>query len=336
MLAEIDREPAAAASIGQVYRARTHAGLEVAVKVQYPGIAEAVETDMRNLRMLSPVMRRMMPGLDVKEVLAELAERVTEECDYELEAGHHRRIARFWRGHPFIRVPGVDTELSRRRVLVTEWVDGIDFESVAERPDEVRDRYGEIVYRFFYSNALELGLALGDPHPGNYLLCPDDRVAFFDFGMVRRLPPEYLRREAVIFEAVREGDTETLMNGLSELGYLPGDRASWNPELLLEHMRQISWWLEAQEPVRLAPEDLWRSSERLREPGGDELIEQMRRMTLPPEALLLRRMEGLLFQFVSSLRAKAPWGALFRELVEGAEPATELGELHAAWLAERG
>ena len=336
VLAEIDREPAAAASIGQVYRARTQEGREVAVKVQYPGIGEAVETDMRNLRMLSPVMRRMMPGLDVKEVLAELAERITEECDYELEAGHHRRIARFWRDHPFIRVPGVDTELSRRRVLVTDWVDGIDFESVAAEPDEVRDRYGEIVYRFFYSNALELGIALGDPHPGNYLLCPDDRVAFFDFGMVRRLPPEYLRREAVIFESVREHDTETLMNGLSELGYLPGDRASWDPELLLEHMRQISWWLESEEPVRLAPEDLWRSSERLREPGGDELIEQMRRMTLPPEALLLRRMEGLLFQFASTLRAKAPWGALFRELVEGAEPATELGEQHAAWLAERG
>jgi predicted unusual protein kinase regulating ubiquinone biosynthesis (AarF/ABC1/UbiB family) len=332
VLEAIEREPAAAASIGQVYRARTGDGREVAVKVQYPGIAEAVETDMRNLRMLSPVMRRLMPGLDVKEVLAELAERITEECDYELEAGHHRRIARFWREHPFIRVPDVDTELSRRRVLVTDWVDGMSFDAVAEQPDAVRDRFGEIVYRFFYANALELGIALGDPHPGNYLLCVDDRVAFFDFGMVRRLPPEYLRREASIFEAVRNGETEALMDGLSDLGYLPGARSSWDPELLMEHMRQISWWLEADGPVRLAPEDVWRASERLREPGGGELVEQMRRMTLPPEALLLRRMEGLLFQFVSTLRAQAPWGALFRELVEGAEPATELGAQHAAWL----
>ena len=83
---------------------------------------------MRNLRMLSPVLRRLMPGLEVKDVLAELAERVIEECDYELEAANHRRIARFWRGHPFVRVPAVDTSLSRRRVLVTEWVDGIGFE----------------------------------------------------------------------------------------------------------------------------------------------------------------------------------------------------------------
>ena len=199
VLAELDREPAAAASIGQVHRGRTADGTEVAVKIQYPGIAEAVESDMRNLRMLTPLLRRLMPGLEVKDVLAELAQRVIEECDYELEAANHRRISRFWRGHPFIRVPAVDTSLSRRRVLVSEWVDGIGFPEVAERPEPVRDRYAEIVYRFFYANAAELDIALGDPHPGNYLLCDDDRVAFFDFGMVRELPRTYLRREGEVF-----------------------------------------------------------------------------------------------------------------------------------------
>src|SRR5213078_1847795 len=112
-----DPEPAAAASIRQVYRGRTLDGREVAVKVQYPGIAEAVESDMRNIRMLAPVFRRLMPGLDVKPVLAELSERIAAECDYELEAASHRRVGRFWRGHPFVIVPAVDTGLSRRRVL---------------------------------------------------------------------------------------------------------------------------------------------------------------------------------------------------------------------------
>ena len=107
-------------------------GRDVAVKVQYPGIGEAVESDMRNLRMLAPLLRRLMPGLDVKPVLAELGERIAAECDYELEASSHRRLARFWRGHPFIMVPAVDTQLSRRRVLVSEWVDGIDFAEVAQ------------------------------------------------------------------------------------------------------------------------------------------------------------------------------------------------------------
>ncbi|MEO8091375.1 MAG: AarF/ABC1/UbiB kinase family protein [bacterium] len=335
VLAEIDHEPAAAASIGQVYRGRTAEGREVAVKVQYPGIADAVESDMRNVRMLAPVLRRMMPGLEVKDLLAEISERIIEECDYELEAASHRRVARFWRGHPFVIIPEVDTELSRRRVLVSEWVDGMGFAEVSSQPDRVRDRYAQIVYRFFYSTALELGVALGDPHPGNYLLCPDGQVAFFDFGMLRRLPPDYLRREAEILEAVRSDDEVALVEGMRRLGYLPGELAEWDAALLMGHMRSVSWWLASEAPLRLQPDDLWRGADSLRDDGGQELLSQLRRMTLPPEALLLRRMEGLLFQIATQLRAAAPWGALMGELVEGGEPVGELGAEHAAWLAQR-
>jgi len=337
VLDSIDPEPAAAASIGQVYRGRRSDGAEVAIKVQYPAIGDAVESDMRNLRLLSPLFRQLLPGLDVRDLLDELAERIIEECDYELESSSHRRIARFWRGHPFVLVPEVDTELSRRRVLVTEWIDGKSFGEVADQPAAVRDRYAEIVYRFFYGTLLNTGLALGDPHPGNYLLCPDGRVAFFDFGMVRSLPADYLREEAKVIRAIREDDPPTLLAQFRRLGYLPGEDqadgdADWDGELLLAYMREISWWLYAEEPLRLSPEDLWRSTERLREQGLDEHIEQLRRMTLPPQALLLRRMEGLLFQTASTLRAAAPWGALLGELIEGDEPLGELGLRHAEWL----
>jgi predicted unusual protein kinase regulating ubiquinone biosynthesis (AarF/ABC1/UbiB family) len=335
VLAEIDSEPAAAASIGQVHRGRTHEGTDVAVKVQYPGIAEAVESDMRNLRMLSPILRRLMPGLDVKEVLAELAERIAAECDYELEAAGHRRLARFWRDHPFVRVPAVDTTLSRRRVLVSEWVDGAPFETVVGEPDAERDRYAEIVYRFFYANAGELDVALGDPHPGNYLLTDDGRVAFFDFGMIRELPRGYLAREAEVFAALRESDAGALVAALRDLGYLPGPSAEWNGAMLVDQMRAAGWWFLEDEPRRLEPEDLWRGTEELREASGDEAFELVRRMTLPTEALLLRRMEGLLFQIACQLRAEANWGALLREIVAGGEPVSELGREHAAWL-ERG
>jgi predicted unusual protein kinase regulating ubiquinone biosynthesis (AarF/ABC1/UbiB family) len=335
VLAEIDSEPAAAASIGQVHRARTHEGAEVAVKVQYPGIAEAVESDMRNLRMLSPILRRLMPGLEVKDVLAELAERIAAECDYELEAAGHRRLARFWREHPFVRVPAVDTSLSRRRVLVTEWVDGAPFNEVLEAPDEVRDRYAEIVYRFFYANAGQLDQALGDPHPGNYLLCDDGRVGFFDFGMIRELPRGYLDREAEVFAALRESDAPALVTTLRDLGYLPGPSAEWNGQMLLDQMRAAGWWFLEDERRRLEPEDLWRGTEALRENAGDDAFELARRMTLPTEALLLRRMEGLLFQIACQLRAENNWGALLREIVAGAEPVSELGVEHAAWLARR-
>lgn len=335
VLAEIDSEPAAAASIGQVHRGLTRAGEQVAIKVQYPGIGDAVESDMRNLRMLSPILRRLMPGLEIKELLAELAQRVIEECDYELEAANHRRLARFWRGHPFISVPAVDTSLSRRRVLVAEWVDGIGFERVAAEPDAVRDRYAEIVYRFFYANAAELDIALGDPHPGNYLLREDGRVAFFDFGMVRRLPREYLRREGRVLAALRDSDAAALLEAMRELGYLPGLAVEWDAAAILDGMREAGWWFLEPGRRRLEPEDLWRGGENLRDGPGAEAYEQLRRMTLPTEALLLRRMEGLLFQIASTVRAEADWGALLGELVEGGEPVTSLGREHAAWLAER-
>jgi predicted unusual protein kinase regulating ubiquinone biosynthesis (AarF/ABC1/UbiB family) len=331
VLAAIDEEPAAAASIGQVYRGRTREGAEVAIKVQYPGVAEAVESDMRNLRLLSPMLRRLIPGVEVKPLLGELGERIAEECDYELEAANHGRLARYWRGHPFVRVPGVDGGLSSRRVLVSEWVEGIGFDEVSGQPDGVRDRFAEILYRFFYGTITGLGLVLGDPHPGNYLLCGDGRVAFFDFGMLRRLPADYLRREGVVARAIRESDVPSLLEGLAGLGYLPGEAAEWDGDLMLGYMRAVSWWLEATE--RLEPGDLWRTAAPLRQASGGEQMRQLRRMTFPPEALLLRRMEGLLFQVATSVRARAPWGALMRELVEGADPVGPLGIAHAAWIA---
>ncbi len=335
VLQRIDPVPAAAASIGQVYRGATHDGREVAIKVQYPGIADSIEADMRNLTLLSPVLRQLMPGLDVRDVLAELRERIIEECDYELEATNHRRVARFWRGHPFIVVPGVHMALSHRRVLVTDWVEGIDFDDVGREPDAVRDRYAAIVYRFFYGTALELGLALGDPHPGNYLLCPDGRVAFFDFGMLRPLPRDYVRREGAVSRAVRDGAAADVLAGLHALGYLPGVPADWDGELLLAYMRAASWWLEDDMPLRLGPDDVWRSAEMFQKEDGRSHVAQLRRMTLPREALLLRRMDGLLFQTAATLRASAPWGSLLREITGEGDPVGELGAQHAAWLASR-
>ena len=131
-------------------------------------------------------------------------------------------------------------------------MDGIDFAAVGEQPDEVRDRYAEIVYRFFYGTARELDFALGDPHPGNYLLRGDGRVAFIDFGMLRSLPRGYMKREAAIFAAIREGDEDALVETLRGLGYLPDD-TDWNGLLLMEHMRAVSGRLRTDGPHRFSP-----------------------------------------------------------------------------------
>ncbi len=323
--ADIDPEPAAAASIGQVYRATARDGRALAIKVQYPGIAETVESDMRNLRLLSPLLRQLMPGLEVRPCSMSCANGSSRSATTSSRPRNHRRVERFWRDHPFIRVPAVDTELSHRRVLVTDWIDGQGFDEVTGEPDAVRDRYAEIVYRFFYGTVRELGLALGDPHPGNYLLCADGQVAFFDFGMMRALPSDYLGREARISRAVRESDVAAVLTGLHELGYLPGELDQWDGALLLDYMRQVSWWLRTDEPLRLSPEDLWRSTAGLREEGGGAHVAQLRQMTLPPDALLLRRMEGLLFQTASILRACCALGSAAAELIEGDAPVGELG-----------
>src|ERR1700761_3730203 len=208
VFAEFDDRALAAASIGQVHRAVTVSGDEVVVKVQYPGVAEAVETDLRNAMLLVPLVRRLAPGVDARALFAELRERVGEELDYELEAQNQRRIERLLRGHPFLFVPHVDTALSSRRVLVSEYVDGERFDAVRRRGEEDRDRS-----------------ALGDPHPGNYLLRPDGRVAFLDYGLMRALSAERVGAERAIAQGVRERDAAALKAALVAGGYLPAERA---------------------------------------------------------------------------------------------------------------
>lgn len=150
--------------------------------------------------------------------------------------------------------------------------------------------------------------------------------------MIGRLPTDYLRREALIARGVRVGDNDAVITGMRALGYLTGELDEGDGRLLLEYMHGASWWLNAEEPLRLGPEDLWRGAELLRGADGRRHVEQLRRMKLPPEALLLRRMEGLLFQTATTLRASAPWGRLLGELIEEDEPVGELGAEHAAWL----
>src|SRR3954468_21864453 len=225
VFAEFDERAFAAASIGQVHRATTLDGDDVVVKVQYPGVAEAVDSDLRSATLLVPLIRRLAPSLDAKALLAELRDRVGDELDYELEAQHQRRVERLFRGHPFIRVPRVRTDLSARRVLVSEYVEGERFEAVRALDQARRDRYGEIVFRFYFGLLYRNGIALGDPHPGNYLLYPDGRVAFLDYGLVRDLGVGRIDAERAIALAVREDDPARLRAALVAGGYVAEEHA---------------------------------------------------------------------------------------------------------------
>src|SRR6202000_2043478 len=181
--------PLAAASIGQVYRARLTDGREVAVKVQYPGVAAAVRADMQNLGLILRLAKRIAPGMDPQAIGEEIRSRIHEELDYELEAQNQRTLARIFRGHPFIVIPDVVTSLSHERIMVSEFVHGVGFEELKAMPQEKRDRVGEMIFRFYFSCLYLHGQFSGDPHPGNSMLLQDGRMAFLDFGLFKRMPP---------------------------------------------------------------------------------------------------------------------------------------------------
>jgi predicted unusual protein kinase regulating ubiquinone biosynthesis (AarF/ABC1/UbiB family) len=337
---EFDEQAVAAASIGQVYRARLpeHAGKlggrEVAVKVQYPGVAQAVRADLQNLGLLLRVAKRIAPGMDVKATTAEIRERLSDELDYEQEAQAQRAMARAWRGHPFVVIPDVVTSLSSERVLVTEWIEGRSFEQVRKLPAAERDRFGEIVFRFFAGSLYRNGHFSGDPHPGNYRLMDDGRVVFLDFGMTKHVDGDYLERERAVFAAGMAGDREALHAALIAAGYYPADDASISADAVLAHFRAVTSWYVDDRELTL---DRALVTQALIDSGDPRSMhwELMKRGTVPPDAMFARRMEGLVLGVLGQLGATANWNRIWRELALGDPPSTPLGELEADYFGER-
>ena len=184
--AEFDDEPAAAASIGQVHRAVWHDGRDVAVKVQYPGAAEALRSDLRQLSRFSRLFQSLAPGAEIKPLLAELQDRMVEELDYRTEAANQRAFATAFAGDDLVRVPKVLA--SAPQVLITEWVTGKPFaEIIADGTQQERNEAGRLLAEFHFSSPQRSGLLHADPHPGNFLLGEDGRLIVIDFGAVARL-----------------------------------------------------------------------------------------------------------------------------------------------------
>jgi predicted unusual protein kinase regulating ubiquinone biosynthesis (AarF/ABC1/UbiB family) len=336
IFAEFEEEPIAAASIGQVYRARLASdGREVAVKVQYPGVASAVRADMQNLDMIMRLLKRMTPGLDVKAITTEIRERIEEELDYELEAQNQRSLARIFKGHPFIVVPEVVSSLSRERVLVGEFVSGVGFEELKTRSQKERDRLGEIVFRFFLGCLYRHRQFSGDPHPGNFLLLEDGRVAFLDFGLFKRMDAAAVELELACQRAVVEGDSATLHRLLADSGFLP-EPERVDPGILLAFIRDAIWWYTtSDEIVQLTPEIATQVMIESSDPRSSHFRE-MRHQDMRPEHLFGRRMEMLTLAVLSQLRAKANWHRIAREWMYGEPPVTDLGRQEAEFYRDAG
>ena len=264
----------------------------------------------------------------MKALYAELRERIAEELDYELEAQHQRAVSRAHRGHPFAYVPEVFTELSSRRVLVTELIRGARFEEIKPRDEATRDRVGEIVFRFYFGLVHYMRRVSGDPHPGNYLLIDDGRIGFLDFGLMRVLDEDHMARETAVAVAMDRHDPQALHAALSAAGYLP-EPETFVPEDLTR--RSPAWargtWSRASgASARSGCADLLDATSGPRSP----YFAQMRRQTLPPPSLLMRRMEGLVLSTLGELRASADWNAISREYYAAAPASTPLGEAEHA------
>ncbi len=330
---EFDEDSIAAASIGQVYRAKLEDGREVAVKVQYPGVGAAVRADLQNIGLIMRIAKRIAPGMDAKAMATELRERLTEELDYEAEAQHQREFARRFRGHPFVHVPEVVTSLTRERVLVQEFVEGAGFDAVKRLPQDERDRFGEIVFRFFFRSLYGFQHFSGDPHPGNYLLRPDGRVTFLDYGMTKRLAKGSTNRHLELVRAlVTDDEDAALANVVARGMYREGDEQVTGRRVL-DQFKLISWYLRDEE-LTVDNDLVVQVALEFGDPRSQNW-DMQKRGTMPPDSMMPARMEILTAGVLAQLEARANWSRIFREIAFGEPPATPLGEQEAGFWGGR-
>lgn len=227
---QFDSEPLAAASIGQVHRARTTDGREVAVKVQRPGIGALVELDLDLLEVFVESLGNLLPPADYDTIVRQVRERVSGELDYVAEVRVMERVADFFAGHPAILVPRTLPELCGERVITSEFVQGSKItralDEQAARRDAGDAAAGErlsrvlgLVLEAYSRQILEAGVFQADPHPGNLLVTPDDRLVLLDFGCAQELPAETRRRYAALLGAYLRHDRGAVAARLAELGF---------------------------------------------------------------------------------------------------------------------
>jgi predicted unusual protein kinase regulating ubiquinone biosynthesis (AarF/ABC1/UbiB family) len=214
-----DDRPTAAASIGQVHRAVWHDGRDVAVKIQYPGAGKALLGDFAQLSRLGKLFGVLMPGLDIKAVLAELRERIAEELDYLREAEAQHAFALGFMDDPDFYVP--DVVAANEMVLVTEWMDGTPLSQViANGTKEQRDHAGLLFVRFLFCSPARVGMLHADPHPGNFRILDNGKLGVLDFGAVNRLPDGYPRSFGQLTRIFNQGDMDSVVAGLRAEGFI--------------------------------------------------------------------------------------------------------------------
>ncbi len=319
-LVEFSEVPAAAASIGQVHRARWADGREVAVKVQYPGAGDALMSDFRQISRVARTFGAMVPGIEIKPLVAELQDRLSEELDYRLEAEAQRTFAAEFRGDPEFAVP--DVVENTDKVLVTEWVEstGSLARLISEGTEEERNHYGSLYIRFLFEGPARVGMLHADPHPGNFRVLPTPEgtlggLGVVDFGAVARLPDRSLPRSiGSLIRIAMYDDYEDVLAGLRAEGFVKPN-ITIDPAELRDY---LSPFVEPAIPEVFAFSRSWMREQFLRlgdpsAPGSTLAL----RINLPPSYLLIHRVWLGSIGVLCQLEATLPFRAILEEALPG-------------------
>ncbi|CRZ17365.1 ABC1 kinase family protein [Mycolicibacterium neworleansense] len=331
--AEFDDEPIAAASVGQVHRAVLRDGRAVAVKIQYPGVAQAIRDDLANTELLLTFMRLGAAALgvmtDIRAMAAEITARIGEEVDYRHEAAMITAFADLLRGHPFIHIPDVIAEASGERVLTMTYLDGMDWAAAQHAEQDLRNTWAEAVFRFINSGSRHGNLVQVDPHPGNFLFNPDGTVGCLDFGCVQSFAERPRWLFLALMHAGMEGRYDDCRELMLQMGLISAD-SSLSDDDLRRVVSDMTHATTQPQPVTYTPELMARS---LRAFLGDQ---NSAHMTVTREFVFLPRLQIAFDHIATGLRATVPVRSILEDLSGIAEPNTELGKLHHAWVRERG
>jgi predicted unusual protein kinase regulating ubiquinone biosynthesis (AarF/ABC1/UbiB family) len=329
-----DPESIAAASIGQVHRVVLHDGRDAAVKVQYPGVGEAMASDLANADVLYGLVTSFaLKGLDPKALVDELRTRMVDELDYRIEAREQRAFADRYRGHPFIHVPDVVQELSSERVLTTEWAPGMSWQKFeATASPEARQKAGEVLFRFAQGGIYGHRVFNGDPHPGNYLFNADGSMSFLDFGFVKRWEPGELEALLPLIDPLLNAELDELLTTMVSTGFIAADHTC-DPQAVWHYVsRPYVPYLEDEFTFsREFVADTINSIIDVRGPHRD-VVEVL---NIPPAFVVLDRVVWGVSALLGRLGARNRWRGILDEYRVGGPPATPLGELEAAWADQR-
>ncbi|MCM2328857.1 MAG: AarF/ABC1/UbiB kinase family protein [Lysobacter sp.] len=313
--AHFEWEPVAAASIGQVHRATASDGRVLALKIQYPGVARSIASDVDNVAVLLRLFNLLPLGIDVAGMAAEAKRQLAQEADYEAESRFLERYAKLVAGEPGLLVPRVHWDLTTPRVMAMDFVEGEPLESLASASQSKRDAVGTLLERLLFRELFEFRVMQTDPNFANYLYQPESgRVVLLDFGATMRFPRPFVQNYVRITRAVIEGDREAVAQEAISIGYVGRDDSPERLDAVTDIVFLVC------EPLRHRGRYDFQGSDlpaRVRDLGYDLAFRQGLVRAPPPETIFLHRKLVGNFLLLARIGARVDARALVLEVLDG-------------------